>query len=112
MDNFSIGHEHNGEVTVVKVAGRVDSITAATMDAELEKVTQEHKKIVIDLKDASYLSSAGVRAILKASQNVQKAGGGVRLANIPALVRDVLENVGVMEILKVYATVDEAVASF
>jgi len=76
MDNFSIEHEHQGDVTVVTVAGRVDSVTAATMDAELGKIVHENRKIVLNLKEIRYLSSAGVRAILKASQSTQKSGGG------------------------------------
>lgn len=112
MDNFSIQHERNGDVTVVTVSGRVDSVTAGTLDAELGRIVQENKKIVLDLKEMTYLSSAGVRAILRASQSAQKSEGGVKLAQTPTLVMEVLENVGVMEVLKSYPSVDEAVASF
>jgi len=112
MDNFSIQHEHSGDVTVVTITGRVDSVTAAMMDAELSKIVHENSKIVLDLKDMSYLSSAGVRAILKASQNAQKAEGGIKLACIPDVVHDVLDNVGVLEVLQVLPSVDEAVTSF
>ena len=112
MDDFSVQHEHNGNVTVVTISGRVDSVTAATLDVELGKIVHESKKIVLDLKDVLYLSSAGVRAILRASQSAQKSEGGVKLACIPDLVMEVLENVGVMEVLKSYPSVDEAIAGF
>ena len=112
MDNFSIQHKDNGNVTVVTISGRVDSVTAATMDMELGKIVQEHKKIVLDLKNMVYLSSAGVRAIIEASQSAQKSGGGIKLARIPDTVMEVLENVGMMEVLKSYPSVDMAVASF
>lgn len=112
MDDFSIKSERNGNVTVVTVFGRVDSVTAATLDAELGKIVYENNKIVLDLKDVVYLSSAGVRAIVKTLQSAQKSEGGVKLARIPDLVNNVLENVGVMEVLKSYPSVDLAVASF
>ncbi len=35
MDDFSIQHTRNGNVTVVTISGRVDSVTAATLDDEL-----------------------------------------------------------------------------
>jgi anti-anti-sigma factor len=112
MDDFSIKNKRNGNVTVVAISGRVDSVTAVTLDAELGKIVHENNKIVLDLKNVVYLSSAGVRAIIKALQSAQKSDGGVKLARIPDLVNDVLENVGVMEVLKSYPSVDLAVASF
>jgi len=112
MDNFSITSELNGDVTIVTVTGRVDSVTAATMDADLTKIVHDHKKIVIDTKNVDYISSAGIRAIVKVLQSAKKAGGGVKLANTPANVVEVLETVGMLQMLETFPTVDEAVASF
>ncbi len=112
MDDFSISRILSGDVAVVTVAGRVDSFTAATLDAELAKIVQENKKLVLDLKDMAYLSSAGVRAIMRALQTAQRSGGGVKLARVPALVDEVLQTVGVMQILDAHPSVDDAVAAF
>ncbi len=112
MDDFSVQSERRDKVTVVAVSGRVDSVTAATLDEELAKVVRDNKKVVLDLKNVSYLSSAGVRAILRASQTAQKSGGGVKLSQVPSLVLEVLDNVGVTQVLKPFSTVDEAVAGF
>ncbi|MCL4275140.1 MAG: STAS domain-containing protein [Anaerolineales bacterium] len=112
MDEFSVKSEGRGEVTVVSVTGRVDSVTAAALDADLGRIAQERKKLVLDLKHVSYLSSAGVRAIVRTMQNAQKAGGGVKLAHIPSHVSEVLQTVGLMEMMEVFPTVDEAAASY
>ncbi len=112
MENFSVTSEGRGDVLVVSVNGRVDSVTAATLDAELGKLAHEHKKIALNLKHVAYLSSAGVRAIVRTLQQAKKSGGGVRLASIPSHVADVLETVGMMQMLEVFPTVDEAVAGF
>ena len=112
MDDFSIQHEHNGDVTVVTISGRIDSVTAATMDADLTKIARDHHKMVLDLKDVAYMSSAGIRAIVSALKNSEKSGGGVKLANTPELVNEVLETVGMMNLLQSYPSVDEAVAGF
>ena len=112
MDDFSINRELNGNVTVVTVSGRVDSVTAAKLDAELTKIVLENQKIVLDLKDVVYMSSAGVRAIVRALQTAQKSAGGVKLANIREQLVQVLKTVGMMEMLQSYSSVDEAVTSF
>lgn len=112
MDQFSIKKELNGTVTVVTISGRVDSITAAKLDAELAKIVNENKNIVLDLKDVVYMSSAGVRAIVRALQSAQKSAGGVKLAGIRESVMQVFQIVGMMEMMQSYPNVDEAVASF
>jgi len=38
MDDFSVKSERKGNVTVVAISGRVDSVTAAAMDAELANI--------------------------------------------------------------------------
>jgi len=112
MDDFSIKSERNGNVTIVTISGRVDSVTAAALDSELAKIVREDKKIILNLKNMAYLSSAGVRAIIKALQSAQKSGGGVKLASVPEQVMEVLQTVGMMQMLQAYPSVDEAVASF
>jgi len=112
MDDFSIKSERNGNVTIVTISGRVDSVTAASLDSELAKIVREDKKIILNLKNMAYLSSAGVRAIIKALQSAQKSGGGVKLASVPEQVMEVLQTVGMMQMLQAYPSVDEAVASF
>lgn len=102
----------NGDITIVTISGRVDSVTAANMDAELAKIAHDNKKIVLDIKGVEYMSSAGIRAIVRVLQSARKAGGGVKLANVPANVVEVLETVGMMQMLEAFPTVDEAVASF
>ena len=112
MENFSVTSELNGDVMIVTVSGRVDSVTAATLDTELGKIAHNNKKIVLDLKDVEYMSSAGIRAIVKVLQSAKKAKGGAKLANIPGNVVEVLETVGMLQIVEAFPTVDEAVASF
>ncbi|HCR72159.1 MAG TPA: hypothetical protein DIW23_11995 [Anaerolineae bacterium] len=112
MDNFSVNQAVSGDVVVVTISGRVDSLTSVTLESELSKVMKEHKKIVLDMKSVEYLSSAGVRAIMKVLQSTQKSGGGVKLASLNTTVKEVLENVGVTQFVKTYSLVDEAVTSF
>jgi anti-anti-sigma factor len=112
MDKFSVQSDVNGDVAVVTASGRIDSETAPMLDAELVKIAGVKNKIVIELKDVNYLSSAGLRAIVKSLQAVQKVGGGVRLASASEPVVTVLRTVGMMEMLKMYPSVADAVASF
>jgi len=112
MDNLSVQTETKGSIAVVTVSGRIDSETAPAFDAELTEIVGENSRLVLNLKGVDYMSSAGIRAIVKASQAVEKNGGVVRLASVPELVNSVLYTVGLNQKLGSYVSVDEAVASF
>jgi len=112
MDNLSVQTETKGRIAVVTVSGRIDSDTAPALDTELTKIIGGNSRLVLNLKAVDYMSSAGIRAIVKASQAVEKNGGVVRLASVPESVNSVLYTVGLNQKLGSYASVDEAVASF
>lgn len=101
-----------GNVSAAGITGRVDSATAATLDSELAKMAHANDRIVLDLSGIANMSSAGVRVIARIMKNTSKAGGGVKLALVPQNVMDVFETVGMVQILQIYPSVEEAVASF
>ena len=112
MDKSSVQSDTSGDVAIVTAVGKFDSETAPSLDAELSKVAGVKNKIVLNLKDVEYLSSAGLRTIVKTLQAAKKSGGGLKLACISQPVEVVLRTVGMLEMLKSYSSIDEAVTSF
>lgn len=112
MDTFSIQHEQNGNATVVIISGRVDSATAGAMDAELDKLIDANRRVVLDFKNVEFLSSAGVRAIVKAMKTAKRSRHIVKLAAVPDHIADMMKTLGMMEIMQVYPSVAEAIISF
>ena len=109
---LSIETDHAQNIPVIKVMGRVDSDTAPELDEALTKLLQDDNKIVINLEGVEYLSSAGLRAIVKAYQNAKKSGGDVHLASASSTVEGILLTVGMMQMFKMYPTNEEALAGF
>ena len=60
----------------------------------------------------TYLSSAGIRAVLAAAQEARSAGGDVRLAGAEGNIQRTLEMVGFFRIMKAFDSNDGAVASY
>ncbi|CAG0964227.1 Anti-sigma-B factor antagonist [Anaerolineae bacterium] len=112
MEKPVINTEMKGSVAVITVNGRIDSETSPALDVELTKAASGNSKLVIDLKGVDYMSSAGLRAITKASQAAEEKGGAVKLASVPEEINSVMYTVGLNQKISSYATVDEAVASF
>ena len=113
MDKLSIQTETKGSVVVVTISGRIDSETAPMLDADLTKIISGgNSNLVLDLTGVEYMSSAGIRAVVKASQTVEKSGGAVKLASVPESVQSLLYTVGLNQKINTYSTASEAVASF
>ena len=113
MDMLSIETDNTQSIAVMKVKGRVDSDTAPELDDALTKLLQSNKnKIVLNLQDVNYMSSAGLRAMVKAYQSANKSGGDVRLAAVSEPIEVILRTVGMMQMFKMFSTSEEAAAGF
>jgi anti-anti-sigma factor len=113
MSNLSIETDNSQSVSIMKVKGRVDSETAPELDNALTKLlTDNRNKIVLHLQGVDFLSSAGLRAVVKAYQVAKKSGGDVRLAAVSEPIETILRTVGMMQMFKMYSTSEEAAAGF
>ena len=99
---------------LVALNGRIDSSTAPQLTEALENITNEGRyKIVLDMSDLEYMSSAGFRALLS-SQRVCKRynRGEIVLAVVPQRIQEALELAGFTELFKTFDDAVEAVGSF
>lgn len=99
---------------MLKVKGRVDSATAPQFTKALEAITKAGRfKIVIDMTDLEYMSSAGFRALLAAQRVCKRYNRGeVVLANTPMRIREALELAGFTELFKTFDDTLKAVGHF
>ena len=76
MSAISIETDNTKSISVMKVKGRVDSESAPEFDTALAKLLNDNRsKIVLNLQGVEFLSSAGLRAMVKALKGAQKSGG-------------------------------------
>jgi anti-sigma B factor antagonist len=89
---------------MIAVNGRVDSSTAPQLAQALEAANDGGKyKLVIDMENLEYMSSAGFRALLAAQRNSKKYNRGeVVLACVPVRIREALELAGFTELFKTF----------
>jgi anti-sigma B factor antagonist len=98
------------DVELITISGRVDSVEAAKLAGALESAHKRGRhKIVVDMSQVEYMSSAGFRALGDAQRNSKRnQRGEVVLANVPPLVREALELVGLAEYFHISENVDSA----
>lgn len=103
----------NGNVQVVSVKGSLDALTAPELaDMLATQLREGRTQLVADLTNLDYTSSAGLRVLLNAVKDARSKGGDLRLAAVQPNVNKVLDLSGFMSIMKSFADVDTAVASF
>lgn len=99
-------------VELITVKGRVDSVEAVRLAKALESASRRGKhKIVVDMSEVEYMSSAGFRALGDAQRNSQRhQRGEVILAQVPASIHEALELVGFTEYFHIEDSVLAALA--
>ena len=98
-------------VTVAALKGRLDTATAPAAESRLLGLLEGGGKVVADLAEVHYVSSAGLRVLLKAAKQAKAGGGSFAVASPQAPVREVLEISGFDKILAIHPTRDAALAA-
>ena len=89
----------NRKLTII-ISGCLDTITAPELENELMKDSLNFDSLVIDMKNLAYISSAGLRVILKLHKELVKKSG-LKLINVKDEVREVFEITGFVDFLNI-----------
>ena len=82
------------------IKGRVDSVYALPIQEKLEEAIKNGvTKIILNMSQVEYLSSAGIRVILKAHRDVKKAGGTFGIEKPSSNVKNVIGMAALNELL-------------
>ena len=84
----------------LKVSGRVDTITAPEFEAVMDECIVNLKELILDCKEMEYISSAGLRVILK-TQKLMNKQGSMKLINVNETIMEVFDITGFADILTI-----------
>ena len=90
----------NGESATFTVTGRLDTQTAPELENQLDAVLVQLKDLTFDMAGLEYISSAGLRVILKA-QKVMNQRGSMRLVGVNDSIMEVFDITGFLDILTI-----------
>ena len=101
------------DVLVVDMSGMLDSTSSGEAGDRIVNIAKgENKRVLLNLAELEYVSSAGLRVILRGAKLLQGKRGELKICNAKGLVRDVLETSGFKSLIKVYDTEQEAFSAF
>ena len=97
---MTIEKKINGEAVTLIVSGRLDTQTAPELENELDNILSGLKELIFDLTNLEYVSSAGLRVILKA-QKAMNAPGSMKLTGVNDSIMEVFDITGFLDILTI-----------
>ena len=105
--------ENRGEVTILGPCHRVDTNTSPAVEKFIwENIGTGDGKIVIDFSQVDYISSAGLRVLLKTAKYMKKGGGKLGLCKLNDQIKEVLDLSGFMGIIGCHDSVDSCIVAF
>src|SRR3954454_8422316 len=106
---MQIAEIRTNNAIVASCDGRLDTSTAAEAEKKLLSLLNEGA-LVADLAGVRYISSAGLRVLLKTAKQAKGAGLGFAVCALQPGVREVFEVSGFDKVIKVCASRTEALA--
>jgi len=90
----------NENILTILLEGKIDSANAALFENEYKSIRAEHPDatIIMDMENLKYISSAGLRVLLK----ICKTEGKIELNNVTAAVYEVLEITGLNTLFSIH----------
>lgn len=87
-------------VLELSLEGRLDTVTAPQLESALAGETDTAEKLVVDLEKLEYVSSAGLRILLKLHKEFASKQGMI-VKNVNEIVREVFDITGFSDILNI-----------
>ncbi len=110
---MEIIEENKGGINIYKLNGRLDSNTSQGFEKKIfQAIDGGSKSMIIDFKNIDYISSAGLRVILKATKALKREDGKIVLCDMQDYVKEVFEIVGIDSFLPIVGSMDDALNAF
>ena len=110
QEDLRVTVDEVGELTVARVVGELDSQTSHVLLTPLEKLVAEgEQRVVIDLSACTFVDSGGSRAIGLTARDGSGPPIGIACPPENRRVMQVLELVGLVDLMDVRPSVDDFV---
>ncbi|MDO4531242.1 MAG: STAS domain-containing protein [Bacillota bacterium] len=97
---LKIEQKTEGNTMWINAVGRVDTTTAPELEVVINGCGEEVQEMIIDMEQLEYISSAGLRVILKA-QKMMSRKNGLKLKNVNETIMEIFDITGFIDILTI-----------
>jgi anti-anti-sigma factor len=98
----------NERSATIAVGGRLDTATHKQLEDVLApRIASGLQTLILDFKDLTFISSAGIRVLMTASTELAKRNGSLLITNLQPQIAKVLEIIQALPGLAVFSSVQE-----
>lgn len=108
---MQINYEREKGALIAKVEGRIDGSNAREFENTLkDAINDDDQSVILDFGELSYISSAGLRAVLLIAKGLRQREAKFALCALSDSIQEVFEISGFDQIISIHATRAEALA--
>ena len=100
-----------GGTTTLRIVGRVDSSVSEALERKVLDIVSRDDRIVVDLHDTNYVSSAGLRAFILFAKHARSKQQTIALCGLNEEIAEIFDLGGLLELFAIYDSVEAAVAA-
>ncbi len=97
LNNMDINIEKNGNVTIIELNGDLNANSTAKIQDQVLSATPPNSKVLLDMSNVKYMSSAGLRFLLLLSRQLGGQVGNIVLSGLREEVADVMSITGFLD---------------
>jgi len=113
MDEFGIKVSQQGDVSVLRVKGYLDAHTAPELEKRMQElISQDRVRLVMELAELEYISSAGLGVFMAYVDEVRGRGGDIKFSSLTPRVYTVFDLLGFPILYEFFPETGEAVKRF
>jgi len=113
MHGFEIDRQDHEVVSCLFIKGFLDAHTAPRFEDALQQLVDENRyKIIVNFKELTYISSAGLGVLMGMIEDIRAHGGDIKLVNMTTKVYKVFDLLGFPNLYEIYPGEDQAFQKF
>lgn len=97
---MTIEKKLDGAAVTLKIVGRLDTATAPALEGEIDSILSTVQELTLECTELEYISSAGLRVLLKA-QKAMDEKGGMKLEGVNEDIKEIFDITGFSDILTI-----------
>lgn len=113
MSDFKIAQREKDSVNVLELKGYLDAHTAPKLEEAFQSLLESRRfRIVVNCRELSYISSAGLGVFMAFIEDVRKNDGDIKLTNMSPKVYNVFDLLGFPLLYEIFKDEPEAIKKF
>jgi anti-anti-sigma factor len=106
---LEVRHEVADGVALSRITGKIDALTGPSLQAAAAAaINGGNPRVIFDMREVSYISSAGLRVIVMTAKHAKAANGGLAVFGLQPAISEVFEITGLGTVIPIASNEAEA----